>query len=778
MKRWLQLTLLVALLAAAALASVRAVSRASAFRRAERACAAADAGEWKACLEATTGTLAPTAAGLRAADCRCVALMQTGRRGECVALLERLLADPRADDWLPRPALTAVAVEERQARGDLVGALQLATRGVDRHATDLPLLLLEATLRLRLEEAGTALDAEARRLPTAGPAAPRLRAFLADHAVARGEPERALTLLGATPPAGPDREAWYQIRGVALTRLGRARELADLVDAWAHVEPARAKAFYGWALSVGELTDPRGRSMLDLLREGIEAGDALGDRKLLESVYARYVSELLTRGRREEALRAFDRGVAKLGSLGSLDRADLARAAGRSSAAVPGSADAVVELRVATPSPGMELLLSPEPSAPHDTPYEHATLPASGLLRVRRAPGDWPLRWVLRDAAGGVRGSGAAWPATGGAATVDVTPRAAPAPIRTSGLEQRPGDGRRRLFVVVLDCGDWRFVEHGRARRELPTFEALATTGARAVLTSEPAFTAVAMHSIAKPGAQAVGGVIGVAYRLGDEVAGLNFVGSNPLAPLAWLLPDATDLFATLGAGELQTANLLHSFGGMQLGRHGALVGPHGAVGKVELAATRPLREHERSLLRVGTGATSPLLEEMAADFDNAARLAARGGPDLVVLRVASLDILTHANLPAASRAGQDDGDALLFRLYRYMDGRLAELWRTLDADDALIVMSDHGIRTALEHDPQALFLAAGRGIRAGRVPGAPALGGVPRLIADSLGITTDWPATGIERALVERGGLVQRGLVEQGSASAGAGATVPPPAP
>jgi hypothetical protein len=776
MRRWLQLALLVALLAAAALASVRAVARTSAFRRAERACAAADAGDWKACLEATTSPLEPTAAGLRAADCRCVALMQTGRRGECVALLERLLADSRADDWLPRPALTAVAVEERQARGDLVAALQLATRGVDRYATDLPLLLLEATLRLRLEEVGTALDAEARRLPTAGAAGPRLRAFLADHAAARGEPERALTLLGATPPAGPDRGTWHQIRGVALARLGRGRELAELVDAWALSEPARAKAFYGWALSVGELTDPRGRSMLEFLRDGIDAGDALGDRKLLEIVYVRYVSELLTRGRREEALRVFDQGVAKLGSLGSLDRADLARAAGRTASSEGVAADgAVLEIRVAALEPGMELLLSPQPSAPHDTSFERAPLPATGLLRLRRAPGDWPVRWVLRDAGGGVRGSGAAWPATGDTEAVVVTPRPAlPPALATAAGErprgERPRDGRRRLFVVVLDCGDWRFVEHGRARRELPTFEALATTGARAVLTSEPAFTAVAVHSIAKPGAEAVGGVIGVAYRLGDEVAGLNFVGSNPLAPLAWLLPDASDLFTTLGAGQLQTANLLHSFGGMQVGRHGALVGPHGVVGTVALAATRPLRADERTLLRVSADAPATLLEEMAADFDNAARLAAPGGPDLVVLRVASLDILTHANLPAASRAGQDDGDALLFRLYRYMDARLDELWRTLDADDALIVMSDHGIRTALEHDPQALFLAAGPGIRVGRVPGAPALAGIPRLIADSFGVRTDWPATGIERIVASVGAETPTGPAGK--------ARVPAPAP
>ena len=135
----------------------------------------------------------------------------------------------------------------------------------------------------------------------------------------------------------------------------------------------------------------------------------------------------------------------------------------------------------------------------------------------------------------------------------------------------------------------------------------------------------------------------------------------------------------------------------------------------------------------------------MAADFDNVVRLAAPAGPELVVIRVASLDLITHAKYPAVVQEGQDDGQPLLYHVYRFIDRRLNELYRTLDGNDVLVVMSDDGIRTALEHDPQALFIAAGSGVPAGRLPGQPELRGVPRMIADFFGVGTTWPATGLE---------------------------------
>lgn len=749
MRRWAQIALLVALLVAVAFAVRRSSARLALYRGAERVCAATEAGDWATALEASTSDLPPTVAGLRTADCRCVALMETGRKRECVALLERELAVPEARDWLPRPLLTAVVVEARRQRGDLPGALQLATQGADRAPDSLPLLVLEGQLRLQLETPRAALREMAARLPGAGDKAMRLRFFLAAEAMERDEWEAATDLLGDQPPPPPERDTWYPFRTQALAHLGKRKELLETVESWERDgNAAQARATYAYLLSITQQFDPRGRDILAMLGEAVAAGDRLGDPALLQGVYIRYVAMLAVTGRREEALRRFDEGIARFGSMGHLERADLQRTA-RPEEGSQDRAGTALWFEVRGAQPGDRLLLSPDADEPHDAPFRERPLPANGSLRVEARFGTWPLRWVLRDARRAIRGSGAVWPAPGsgpaGSTLVRVERRAPVAAAAGSPSPSRPPAGRRRLFVVILDCGDWRFLRYGLARNELPTFAVLTSTGTQGVLLSRPAFTAVAVRAIARPGARRVDGVLGVLHQLGAEVAGLNFVGSNPLGGLGRLLPGAADLFDTLGAGDLQTANLLHSYGGLQVGRHGELVGPHGAHGVVGLAASRPLRRDELALLPRLETDDNRLLAEMAADFDNAVELAVRGEPDLVVLRVASLDLLTHGSFPATAAAGQDDGRPLLFRIYRYMDRRLGEIQRALDGDDVLVVMSDHGIRTALQHDEQAMFIAAGGDAPAGRFAGQPEIRGVPRMIADFFGVSTTWPATGVE---------------------------------
>jgi len=390
--------------------------------------------------------------------------------------------------------------------------------------------------------------------------------------------------------------------------------------------------------------------------------------------------------------------------------------------------------------------VAPEPTRPEDTPYDALALPANGTVRVQRASDSWPVHWVLRDGNGAVAGSGAAWPPAQGTTVVRIARRAAVGAAPAAPLAWRPAQGGRRVLLVILDCGDWRFLQHGRARGELPFFEALATEGERGVLTSQPPFTAVAVHSIAQPGERGTAGVLGVLHQLGAEVAGLEFVRVNPAAPIAWVLPGSADLFGTLGAGPLRVANLLHSHGALQVGAHGEVVGPEGARDELQLEAARPLRADETALFgNVDQQVQRELLGTIAADFDATDRLLQPGGPDVILLRVASLDLLTHQTFARTAAAGQDDGNELLFHLYRYLDARLRRVQQELDGNDVLLVMSDHGAHTALQHDPRAIFLAGGASVPAGRLPGQPDLRGIPRLLADLVGVRTDWPATGIE---------------------------------
>jgi hypothetical protein len=49
-----------------------------------------------------------------------------------------------------------------------------------------------------------------------------------------------------------------------------------------------------------------------------------------------------------------------------------------------------------------------------------------------------------------------------------------------------------------------------------------------------------------------------------------------------------------------------------------------------------------------------------------------------------------------------------------------------------------------MEHSRDAMFVAHGGGIAPGRAPGRPSLRGVPRALADLLGLATDWPEAGV----------------------------------
>ena len=111
-----------------------------------------------------------------------------------------------------------------------------------------------------------------------------------------------------------------------------------------------------------------------------------------------------------------------------------------------------------------------------------------------------------------------------------------------------------------------------------------------------------------------------------------------------------------------------------------------------------------------------------------------------------------HAFFGALVEGRQDDGESPLLEAYRYIDSRLAELHAAMDRDDLLIVLSDHGIRTAMEHEEDAIFVAIGEGVPRGRASGMPRLDGVPRVLAQlmgvkmgvEMGVERNWPDSGL----------------------------------
>lgn len=495
------------------------------------------------------------------------------------------------------------------------------------------------------------------------------------------------------------------------------------------------------------MADPE-RPVVDWLAEVIAEGDLLADRELLRGAYIRLIGSLVVGGKHERALAYYDQAVEEFGGLEYITREDILRSSTLTALGEGGLTTLGGTIRFEIPGalPGDTLLVTPDVDAPVDGPYLEAGDASSGRVRIDRRIGTWPQRWVLRNDRGEAVGSGGVWPAPESDVEVRVERRdqISDAVVDEVLGDRRPADGTRRVFQVILDCADWRIIQYGRARGELPFFGRMIEEGRRAVLESIPPFTAVAITKLVYPNKQGTRSVIDLLHQLGAEIQGLNFVGVNPFEPLEWVLPKEGQLFETIADGGFSTVNLLRSEGSLQVGRQAEVLGPGDRSQQLPgYKGSRPLDDDERELLGPLEGTSGHLIEEMAADFDVLEQLAEGDPIDFVALRVASLDLMTHGSFQTMNQTGRDDGDALMYRVYRYMDHRLGRLDGLLDQDDILIVMSDHGIRTPMEHDRHAVFLVSGRGIEPGRVPGTPPIREVSGWVADLLGVDTGWPGPG-----------------------------------
>jgi hypothetical protein len=604
-------------------------------------------------------------------------------------------AEEGDDDWLPNPTLTALVVADRERTGDLVAAADLASRGARAYPGDAVLNYQELAIRSRIEDEVTVLTERERLLEDvedADLAGLNLRIQVAGRWIQRGDYVRGVDLLGEDPEAFPDelRDEWLTQYTEALAGLGRADDLAAAVDAWERrgsVDPLLLQARHAILRSFHQIEDADGTTA-KMLADAVAQGDRLGDTELATAVHTRYLATLVVNGRHEEALALYDEIQERFGEVvGFMEREDILRSATQAYMGESGMARLEGEIRFRLPEArsGDRLLISPDVDQPVDSPYVELPIDG-GVATVRRAIGTWPQRWVLRDGRGRVAGSGAVWPRPGERVDFEIERRAPQTSTGTPSPEAvvasprgTPGDGRRRVCQVILDCADWRIVRYGLARGELPFFERALASGRRGVLDSYPPFTSLAITKLVRPRKQGVRSFPELVHQLGVEIEGLNFVGRNPLSGLEWVLPEEPELFETFARAGLGTVNLLHSHGSLQVGRNAEVVGPGDSVRPLErYRSSRPLSDPEEAVVQ---GADSEVardhLSEMAADFDVVVDLVGEPEVDVVTLRVASLDLFTHAQFQALLKSGQDDGDLVLYRVYRYVDGRLAELART-----------------------------------------------------------------------------------------------------
>jgi hypothetical protein len=714
------------------------------------ACDAVSAGDASRALSLTEGRSGSRGAAREVAACRCLALIASEQGPACSDLMAGVLADPASGDWSPDPILSAHLIQTWRDEGRIQDAARLARRAGARHPLDPGLFRLELAARGAIEDESALLAELEARIPPHGDAAARMRATLGQRHLRRGDTHAALAILGNEPPPGAQEGLglWFDTRGIANAFATDVDATRLTYAAWAHAggNPAEVNARYAVALSMAGIEDPD-IPVIERLRASAENSQGLPD-ALQETLAIRLILTLVNSGRLDEALATHDRQGQRV-ALEGLSREELERAAMHRELAATPPGKRRGRLRFDIPIEAGSLSLSPEPDAAPDADFSEFAVSASGVVEAERSAGTSPQRWVLRDADASVVASGTISPWPGREVEVAIRPnlpRRALAPYTPA---RSAADGRRRVALLLLDCGDWRITQYLRNRGELPVLDTLLREGRSAVLYSDPPLTAAALEAMVWPGRRAGTSFVGVVHRMGVELAGLASIGDNPFQALSWVMPASDDLFSVLGAGNRRAANLLLSHGGIRAGRHGEVTGPGGAKERVPLGnAERDLDAAERKRFPEIAGRLPERdavhVRTIAAELDVAEELARDTDVHFIALRVEPLDILTHAHFAESVRDGQDDGGGLLFEMYRYIDWRIAAVSDALDQDDVLIVMSDHGIRTSMEHAPEAMWIAHGSDVPTGRTAGQPSFRGVPRAIADLLDVPTLWPDEGV----------------------------------
>ena len=747
MRRAAALPLLLVLLAALLVMGTRALMQARRLGSAQQVCAQS---QDPVGMQQLTGT--PLAqprldqAGLLELHCRCAAWLKQGQPGPCLSSVEHAVLGwtGAEDESLPEASLMAAAARRAMEEGRTAQAWRVILPGVAAYPGDADVGAVELNLRLTRGSVGNALDGLERRALAGPDAWDAIRLALAAQRLDERDANAAARLLGSRPPVVRDAAAiWFALTARALALQRQPQALRTHMQAWETwgAPAADVLARHAVLLSLHALEDPQEPGLALLERAHARASE-VQDAALRQTLHYRFIMDLVANGRVQHALTVFRHVRQDLGDH-AMTEADL-RSALR---AQQGEADRTDIWPATFQLPGAGTLwLSPPPDAPADTPYEaHAVTQENLSIAVPVSWRDRPPRWVFVHQDGRVaRGT-----LDAGQERVDVLALEAPPPPRAPHVDQAPADGKRRVVVLVLDCADWRLVTHLLTAGQMPVMADLLDRGARGVLVSKPAFTAAAMQALSWPQGRPHAGWLGAVHQVGQEIAANDVWGLNPWSGLAWWLPKRPGTEEVLGAGPRRVANLLWAHGDVTAGRRARITGPLGAQRLLPArAARRPLTAQEAALVHTTDTEVTALLESGVAVMDHTVALLANDTADILWVRVDALDTATHATLAQANTPGPAGAVAPLWDFYRLLDHALLGVLAALDKDDALVVLSDHGIINAMEHDPAALFVLLAPNITPKRIPDGLPLGFVARLVADLAGVSTPWPGEALSTAV------------------------------
>jgi hypothetical protein len=649
-------------------------------------------------------------------ECVCVSLVAQNRGPECADLLER--------HHLPVPAMPSVAnvlhgvFRDRRQPERMREAARAAVLSVDLP----PPTWLE---RVYFSEFPTDKEwwrEQLRRVPTVNIA-------VSSMARTAGDGPFALEVTAEAPPATADEEdvdAWLWARAMTLGEFGTE------VEALAHrdysiqrgLSVARAEAAYAIGSSSAMKASSRANAAF------ARAWDSRQELTLMErSMLAQQFIQLLMVNGKFEMLGAVVDTCNKEGIKVSVSRLQVSSLLS-SNKGRTGTIEIVADI-------DGSLLVSPDVAVPVDAPYEVFPIKAGGTVRLARSVADHPVRTVLVDGASRVRASSQVWLVPDRTQTLTLTAGEPWTTNSSLSVSRLAADGTRRVVVVVVDSGDWRYVQYGIAAGVLPVFRQLLGEGPHAVMVSDPPSTSASMLRLMEPSPLPKDTPMRL-RRLGAQFQAAAGLGENPLNGLRAFSQTVRPTLIEVIGEKHRIVNLLNGHGEIRAGQQG-IVG----LGAVELFDDLDRRELvPADGLDAAFSAESRVYRDQfqmaARQFDLLESLIEKKAADLYLYRYDPTDLLSHNHLPSWSNNGPIKPRSLFFDSYTYLDRRLKGVIERMDEDDVLLVISDHGTQNTANHDVRSLFLASGPGLKSATIDGF-AIAVLPAYLAALFGVEAQW---------------------------------------
>ena len=304
---------------------------------------------------------------------------------------------------------------------------------------------------------------------------------------------------------------------------------------------------------------------------------------------------------------------------------------------------------------------------------------------------------------------------------------------------QAHADGRPRVLALWPDGGSWPILNMLVERGLMPNAARLLESGTRFQMRStSPPFTSTAyVRMVELDPPETIGKNRSPLETLLLQLKGIPFLdGWLPDSLVTEAGEGSRSLFGILAEHRVRAVNLV--FNDKYLVATNDLAGDAGD--RIELppdVSAKPKRKGKisadrrdrivRDILGFAPGSPRAAAVEdhpvFLAGIENTEKKARAGvdvwrefGPDFLLLRFPSVDILSHKYYWSIE---EEPGANLMIETYRHLDRTIGLLAGELDADDTLLLVSDHGIQGTLTHHWSSILIVEGPGMPAGEAFGA-----------------------------------------------------------